>query len=331
MKRMKIHSRMSWLLCSTILMVLLAGGCRTSETANFTLAVASIVEIEPIVQLRQGFDEVFDASDFAKQHKIRTLKYNAQGDPGLINQVADKITSDKPDLIYVLGTPLAQAIVSRNPQSLVLQGGATDPVSAGLAKSWEGSGNHYFATSDLPPVAEVLSLVTQLSPQAKRIGLIYNPGETNATAVVARMRAEVSRAFPNLKLIERSISSTGDIPLVLDSLRGKIDALVLPPDNTVYAAIAQITSVATSDHIPVFATTSNAVKDGALATLTIDYKQLGRDAARLALQVLGGAKPGDLPIQYTKSPQILVSAKAAKALGIDLSAVRVKPNVSVVD
>jgi putative ABC transport system substrate-binding protein len=295
------------------------------------LDVASIVEIEPVVQLRQGFREVFDASDFAKQHKVRTLEYNAQGDGGLINQVADKISSDKPDLVYVLGTPLAQAIVGRNPETLVLQGGATDPVAAGLAKSWEGSGSHYFATSDLPPVAEIFSLITQLSPRATRVGLIYNPGETNATAVVARMRVEAARAFPQLKLVERSIASTGDIPLALDSLRGKVDALVLPPDNTVYAAISQITSAATSDRIPVFATTSNAVKDGALATLTIDYRQLGEDAAHLALQVLAGAKPGELPIQYTKSPRILVSVKAAKALGIDLSSVRTKPNVSLVD
>src|SRR5205823_2962354 len=110
------------------------------------------------------------------------------------------IAVDKPNLVYVLGTSAAQTIQKRAPDILLVQGAVTDPVAAGLAASWKGSGRKYVATSDLPPIAVQLQLIQQLTPKIKRLGVIYNPGESNSVAVISRLRDEV---HTGLQLVEK--------------------------------------------------------------------------------------------------------------------------------
>ena len=98
--------------------------------------VASLVEIEPIKELREGFEEELSQSSIG--NRINYVERNAQGEAGLIAQVAAEVANLHPRAVYVLGTPLAQAIQKQNPTVLMLQGAVTDPVAAGLAASWQG-------------------------------------------------------------------------------------------------------------------------------------------------------------------------------------------------
>ena len=68
--------------------------CNSNKPTDFKVAIVSIVEIEPIAELRKGFRENFEKSQFYKDHKVTISEYNAQGDAGLINQISDKIASE---------------------------------------------------------------------------------------------------------------------------------------------------------------------------------------------------------------------------------------------
>jgi putative tryptophan/tyrosine transport system substrate-binding protein len=305
-------------------------GCHKRQPDKFVVAIVSIVEIEPIAQLREGFKTVFEQSGFAKQHKVVINEFNAQNDPSLQNQIVDKLATNKPNLIYVLGTPMAQTIQKRLPDVLLLQGAVTDPVAAGLAKSWEGSGNNYFATSDLPPVQKQLDLIVQLTPKVKNLGIIYNPGETNSVAVVSRIRSFIATSKIDMRLAERPVSNTAEVTTAIQSLLGKADAIYLPPDNTVHAAIPVVGKFANENNIPLYATVSTALKDGALATLSLDFKVLGEESAKLALKVLAGSDPGSLPIAVSENPAVTINGKIAAKYGIDLSPFTGRPNVRIV-
>lgn len=301
---------------SLAFLFLAAGGCE--RKSDFNLVVASIVEIEPIADLREGFLEVFESSTFYAEHTVNIERLNAQGDSSLINQVADEIAADRPDLVYVLGTPLAQAIQARVPEVLLVQGAATDPVSAGLAVSWEGSGRKYIATSDLPPIPRQLDLISELIPSAQNIGIIYNPGETNSVAVVKRIRTYMERAYPSWRLMEAPVSTTSEVAHALDSQLGRIDVLYVPPDNTVHAAIPVVGDFCRQHSIPFFATVPSALEHGALATVGLDFRQLGRETAHLALEALEGGSPGSIPIRLSANPEITINGLVADELGLDV-------------
>lgn len=302
---------------------------RNMDTTAFHIDIVSIVEIDPITQLRQGFRHEFETSQFAIQHHVVFTEYNAQGDSGLINQIADKVVAEKPDLVYVLGTPVAQAIQKRNPDLLVVQGAVTDPVAAGLANSWDGSGKKYIATSDLPPIVKQIDLIRSLTPNVVRLGIIYNPSEANSVAVISRFRAEIASERANLKLVERPIANTGEVATALQSLLGNIDAIYLPPDNTANAAIQVIGHFAADNKIPFYATVKNALDDGALAALSLDYFELGKESAQLALAVLQGQNPATTPIKLDENPQAFINAKVAQVFSVQLDQFRGKAGITI--
>jgi len=298
------------------------------QRQQYRVVIASIVEIEPIAQLREGFKLRLQASNLATTHMLKIDEVNAQGDAALTNQIADKIAAERPDLVYVLGTPLAQAIQKRAPGVLLLQGAVTDPVEAGLASSWTGSGRRYIATSDLPPVDKQLQLVKRLTPAVVRLGVLYNPGESNSVAVVKRLRDAAK--IESITLVDRPISTTADVPRTLDSLVGRVDALYLPPDNTIHAALPAVSHFVKTHRIPLYATVDDALGKGALATLSLDFRALGRESAELALAVIeGGANPATLPIRVNKNPQISVSADTARTLGVDLGPIQSDATVTI--
>jgi len=298
---------------------------------TYRIAVVSLVEIEPIVQLRAGFRERLEGSEFATTHELAFTDYNAQGDNALVNQIVDKLAVDPPDLVFVLGTPAAQAIQKRIPEVLLVQGAVTDPIAAGLARSWDGSGRKYLATSDLPPVEEQIKLIRLLTPATTRVGIVYNSGEVNSVAVVSRFRDQAPRVQLPLKLVERQVDNTAGVATAVQSLVGNVDVIYLPPDNTVFAAVKVVGKFANENRIPIFASARPAIEGGALATLSLDYKELGKESADLALAALAGRDPATTPIRLNQSPQITISAKVARLVNVDLAPVRNNPRYTIVE
>jgi len=294
----------------------------TKRRESKTIAIVSIVKIEPITQLEDGFKKKITESELAKKDDIKFTYDNAQNDASLQNQIVDKITQAKPDLVYVLGTPIATAIQKRDPSLIIVQGAVTDPVEAGLALSWERSGKNYAATTDLPPVDKQLTLIKQLIPNITALGVIYNTSESNSVAVVKRVRSYVEETKLGIKLEERPVANTSEVSTATESLNGRVQAIYIPPDNTVHAALQVVCKVASDHKIPVFTTVESSLTFGALAAVSLDFYKLGEQSADIALTILEGrAKPGEIPIKPIDNPKIIINQKVAAALGVDLSTV----------
>jgi putative tryptophan/tyrosine transport system substrate-binding protein len=288
-------------------------GVNGDDKRQLVIYVASVVEIEPIAELRDGFKEAVAQSSFGK--RVRYVERNAQGDAGLMAQIANEIAKEKPDLVYVLGTPLAQAIQKRAPDVTLVQGAVTDPVEAGLANSWNGSGKRYAANSDRPPTDRIVSLIRTLTPTVQTVGFLYNPSETNSVAVLRSLKADAAKSGLNIK--EFSVARATDIPAAMNAAVTTSDALFIPPDNTVTAGIKGIIQTASGRAKPVFATTTDAVGEGALAGVTTDFRTLGREAATIAISILGeGKDPAKIPIALPAETAILINRATLERLGL---------------
>ncbi len=295
-----------------------------------TVSIVSLVKIDPITQLEDGFKNRIKESEFAKKESITLTYDNALGDASLQNQIVDKIIRQKPDLVYVLGTPLAQAIQKRAPSLIIVQGTVTDPIAAGLAKSWERPSKNYAATTDLPPIALQIKLIQDIIPTLQSLGIIYNTGEVNSVAVVGRIRKYIADNNLNIKLEERPISNTSELATITQSLKSKVQAVYIPPDNTVHAGLKVVCKISNENKIPVFATVESSINDGAIAALSLDFYKLGEQSADIALQILEGKrKAGEIPIVPNENPNIYINATLSKTLNIDLTKVKANRNVII--
>src|SRR5690606_8118921 len=136
-------------------------------------------------------------------------------------------------------------------------------------------------SSHYQPAREQAALILDVVPGAKRIGIVYNPGEVNSLSQVLDIREWAQEA--GLQLVERAISQSVEVQQATESLVGLVDVIYVPTDNTVVAGLEGMISAATRAKIPVVAADVDTVARGAVAAYGADFFKLGRLTAQLAI------------------------------------------------
>lgn len=289
-----------------------------SDIREFKIEIIQIVEIEPIAELIKGFKSAIKESDLSKSVDIQFGKIkDAQNDKVLLNQIVDQIIAEKPDLIYTLGTSVSQAIIERTNSIPIVQGGVTDPVKAGLARSWEGSGRNYAASTDLPPVKQQFLLFKEIFPNKNRIGVVYDSGELNSVALIERTEQIAKELM--ITIVQKPITTGAEISTAVTSLVGKVDAIYIPTDNTVHNALETLIQVANDGSLPTFNCTESAVLKGSLFAIGGSYYDIGYSAGKIAVRILSGEDPSNIPISFIENPKLFWNDKVAKFFNIDLT------------
>ena len=119
----------------------------------------------------------------------------------------------------------------------------------------------------------------------------------------------------------RCVSNSNEIQQVVQSLCGKVDVIYTPTDNMIAAGMSLVSQVATENKIPTIVGEEGMVKNGGLATYGVNYYELGKQTAKMAVEILEGrSKPADMPIQYLDKCNLAINEEIAKKLGITIPA-----------
>jgi putative ABC transport system substrate-binding protein len=296
------------------LVAALAGGVASAKVAK--IGITQIVEHPSLDAARQGFIDRLKELGYEQGKQVTYDLRNAQGDMATAQTIAQKFVADRVDIILAIATPTAQAAANATSKIPILITAVTDPQAAGLVRSNDKPATNVTGTSDLNPVAEQLGLVKQLDTKARRVGVLYNAGETNSLVQVGLAR----KAAPGLglTLVEATVSSSNEVLQAAQSLLNRVDAIYVPTDNTVVSALESVIMVAEQGKLPLVVGEGDSVRRGGLITVGIDYYRLGRQTGDMAVAVLKGSDPANMPIQYQKELLLTVNLKAAKAMGVQV-------------
>lgn len=316
------------------LSLLLMAGCaaKSSETTETTQAAQAAGKKETykigVLQLVQH-----DALDLANKGFFAALddagisyeadQQNAGGEQSSAVLIAEKFANDKPDLIFAIATPGAQAAAAANTEIPIIITAVTDPAVSGLVESNEKPGNNVTGTSDLNPVKEQIDLLKKLVPEAKKIAILYSSAESNS-----KLQADLAHEYAKeigLEYEDYTISSSNELQSVTESMIGKVDAIYVPTDNMVSAGISAVAMVANENKLPIICGEEGMLPGGALATYGVDYFELGYLSGKQAIRILTeGAKPSEMPIEYldAKQLEVAVNEEVAELLGIDVSLIK---------
>ncbi len=242
---------------------------------------------------------------------------NGQGDMGTLNSIAQKFVGDGVDLIIAIATPAAQAAAAATTDIPIIFSAVTDPVSAGLVGSLEAPDRNCTGTSDAIPTEQIFALADELTPGIKTYGFLYNQGESNSVSVIADAKKALDAK--GVKYIETSVVNSGEVTSAAQSLIGKVDAIFCPIDNTVAYAMPNLAQIAIEAKLPVYVAADSMVNDGGLATVGVNYTQLGVQTAQMAAQVLSGKAVADVPVQVLTQYSTVANKDTAAALGVDVS------------
>jgi putative ABC transport system substrate-binding protein len=279
-----------------------------------TVALTQIVEHPALDACRKGVEEELTAQGFDV-----TWNYeSAQGNPGTAAQIARKFVGDAPDAIVAISTPSAQAVVAATKDIPVVFTAVTDPVGAKLIDNPEKPGGNVTGMTDLSPIAQHLDLIARITPNAKRIGVIYNPGEANSVTLVGLVKEHAPAH--GMTIVEAAAPRSNDVLAAARSLVGKVDAVYVPTDNTVVSALEGVIKTGIENKLPIYAGDTDSVPRGAIAALGFNYYDVGRQTGAIVARVLKGEKPGDIAIQGVEKTELAVNPKSAEAMGVTIPA-----------
>nr|WP_233574928.1 ABC transporter substrate-binding protein [Pusillimonas sp. NJUB218] len=293
-----------------------------------SVAVTSIVEHPALDSLKDGVKAALEKAGFTEDKGLEWQFQTAQGNTAIAAQIARKFVGDKPDVIVAIATPSAQAVVAATKNIPVVYAAVTDPVEAQLVPSFEPSGTNVTGVSDQLELTRQIELIKQVVPNAKTVGMVYNPGEANSAVVVRQMR----ELLPDygMTLAEVSAPRTVDVGAAARSLIGRVDVIYTSTDNNVVSAYEALVKVGNDAQIPLVASDPDSVKRGAIAALGINYYDLGLQAGAMAVEILKGAKPGEMPSQMGEKLELHLNLDAAKKQGVTLSPDLIKSAANVI-
>ncbi|WP_408954409.1 ABC transporter substrate-binding protein [Natroniella sp. ANB-PHB2] len=303
-----------------LVLVLMVVGCSQEVTndidGELEVGIIQIVEHPALDASREGFIEYLNENGYREGEEIVYDYQNAQGDMSNAQTIANQFVNNQVDMILAIATPTSQAVANATTEIPTLITAVTDPQEAGLVKDLEQPGTNVTGTSDLTPVQDQLELLKEISPEVKDVGILYNAGETNSV-VQAEIAREVTKEL-GLNLVEATVSESSDVLQATESLIGRVDALYAPTDNTVASAVQAIVRVANQENLPFIVGEKGMVEGGALATTGIDYYKLGRQTGEMAIEVIEGADPAQMPIEYLEETELIINQEAVENINIDI-------------
>ena len=301
------------------IMTLCLTSCGEKKEKITKIGVIQLVEHSALDANYKGFVDGLAEAGYVDGKNIKIDYQNAQGEQANCVTIAEKLINDRDDLIFAIATTAAQAVANLTKDIPVVISSVTDPESAKLVVSNDAPGTNVTGTSDLTPCAAQMSLLKKLVPNAKTVGMLFCSSEQNSYFQVAL--AEKACDELGLKYIEATVSNSNEIQQVVQSLCGKVDVIYSPTDNMIAAGMALVSQVATENGIPTICGEEGMVNAGGLATYGINYYELGKQTAKMAVDILkNGKKPAEMPIQYLDTCDLKVNAETAKKLGITIPA-----------
>lgn len=318
----------SFLLCSTLGVIASVSNLACAAAEVKTVEVTAIVEHAALDAVRDGVKDQLKADGFEEGKNLKFAYQSAQGNTGTAAQIAHKFVGDRPDVAVAIATPSAQALIAATRDIPIVFSAVTDPVAAKLVKSWDASGTNVTGVSDMSPLQAQIDLMLKVVPNAKRVGVIYNPGEANSVAIVTELRKLLSAR--GMTLVEAGAARSIDVASAAQSLVGKADIIYAPTDNNVMSAFEGIVKVADQTKLPIVAADTSAVRRGAAAAIGLNYYDLGRQTGKIVVRILNGEAPGTIAVQTSTTFELFVNPEAARKQGLTLSADLIKSAKTVI-
>jgi putative tryptophan/tyrosine transport system substrate-binding protein len=238
-------------------------------------------------------------------------------EPARIAMLIREAVAEQPDVLVVTGLGLAREARDLTSTIPVVVATSSDLVDAGIVKSFARPGGNITGISDLVDEAAVkrLELLRAALPHAKRVALLTNPNFPATPKIERRIEAVAPQlGFTITKL---HASDRASLFAVIDAMaQSRPDALLLGGDPLFNSP--DLIERATAVRVPVIHYWQGTARQGALVSYEADINDNFRRAAGYVDRILKGAKPGDLPIHQPTQYKLVVNAKTAKALGLEL-------------
>ena len=302
-------------LLSILLAVAMLGCCALPAFAEetYTVGICQLVQHEALDAATKGF---CDALTDALGDKVTFIEQNASNDIPTCATICSGLVAEDVDLILANATPALQAAATATDTIPILGTAVTEYGVALDIENFDGTvGGNISGTSDLAPLDQQAAMLLELLPEAKTVGILYCSAEANSVYQAQVVQSCLEEAGVEVKIY--TFADSNDVYTVTATACDECDALYIPTDNTAASCAEAINNVAEPAGVPIVAGEEGICKGCGIATLSINYYDLGYTTGQMAVKILTGESDiSEMPIEYFPNPVKKYNPTLCESLGI---------------
>ena len=281
---------------------------------SFVVGICQLVQHPALDAATEGFKQALTEK---LGDSVSFIEQNASGDSAACATICNQFVSEDVDLIMANATPALQAAAAATNSIPVLATSITDFGSALGIDDWTGvTGMNISGTSDLAPLDGQAEIIRELFPDAKKVGILFCSGEANSLFQVDSIQPMIEAL--GMEVARFSFSDSNDVAAVTESACSDCDVLYIPTDNTAASSAEAINNVALNAGVPIVCGEEGLCKGCGVATLSIDYFDLGFACGEMAAEILSeGADVSTMEIRF--APQFTKEFVADRCAALNIT------------
>lgn len=295
-------------------------GSETSETSAdaevYQIGICQLVQHDALDAATKGFKEAL--IEKLGEDRVEFDEQNASGDSATCSTIINQFVSSDVDLILANATASLQAAAAGTADIPILGTSITDYATALEMDDWTGTtGTNISGTSDLAPLADQAVMLNELFPDAETVGLLYCSAEPNSAYQAGVMEEELTGMGYSCETY--TFADSNDLASIATTASSSCDVIYIPTDNTAASNTEIINNICFPAGVPVVAGEEGICKGCGVATLSIDYYDIGYKAGEMAYEILeNGADVGSMEIATADNVTKKYVASRCDELGITL-------------
>ena len=295
-------------------MLLSMTACGGADDGKYTIGICQIQKHAALDAATQGFKDALIA-ELGEENLIFQEK-DAGGEYNNCGTIMDGFVAENVDLILANATPPLQAAASATGDIPILGTSVTDYATALNITGWTGTvGGNISGTSDLAPLDQQAAMVKELFPDAKKVGLFYCSAEPNSVYQVEKVQGYLQEL--GCECEQFPFADVNELASVAQSACDYADVIYIPTDNTCATYTEAIANVVLPAGVPVVCGESNTCAGCGVATLSIDYYDLGYTTGLMAAKILKGeADISTMPVEFAPQATKMYNAANCELLGV---------------
>ncbi len=283
---------------------------------SYTVGICQLMQHAALDAATQGFQDKLTELMEADGKSVEFDLQNASGDSATCTTIVNGFVSAGDDLIMANGTAALQAAQSGTADIPILGTSITDYATALDMSDWTGkTGTNISGTTDLAPLDGQAQMLNELFPDAKNVGLLYCSAEPNSSYQINTIKPLLEQM--GYTCTEYAFTDSNDVASIATNACASSDVIYIPTDNTAASCTETIRNVVVPAGVPVIAGEQGICSGCGVATLSIDYYELGELTGQMAYDILvDGQNPGDMEIQPAPTFTKMYNESICQELGI---------------
>ena len=283
-------------------------------SGKYTIGICQLVQHDALDAATEGFKDALN--ELCGEGNVTFDEQNAQGEHNMCATIVNQFVSDNVDLILANATDPLTTAATATADIPIIGTSVTDYATALQIEDWTGAtGLNVSGTSDLAPIDEQAAMLKELLPEVKKVGILYCSAEPNSKYQADLFKEALQK--DNIECKEYTAADSNEIQSVVTSAVSEVEAIYIPPDNTMASNTEIVKNVCVPAKIPVIAGEQGICTGCGIATLSISYYDIGYKAGEMAYDVLAnGAEISTMDIESAPEVTKMYNKEICDTLGI---------------